>query len=197
VNAEEIRRLADEIVARPEFSQPEPSLIERARQEVLDLVGQILAEAFSGSAGSLLGWAVLILAVVAVIWFTTRLGRTVQVDRRVGVVVAGVHRRTPAEWRAEAEEHEARGEWKEALRARYRALLGDLVAEGVLDDVAGRTTGEYRAQLAADPRRSAPFAAATDLFERAWYAEGTTGPDENARFRALADEVLGAGVGAR
>ena len=192
MTAEEIRQLADEIVARPEFAQPEPSLIERARSWVEDLIGRILEAAFSGSAGSLVGWVVLLVAVAAIIWFATRMGRTVHVDRPVGVRVEGIHRRTPAEWRAEAEDHEAAGAWKLAIRCRYRALVGDLIAERLLEDVPGRTTGEYRRDLAVRaPDRSPAFDEATELFELAWYADRATGPDENRRFRALAATTTG------
>jgi hypothetical protein len=192
VNAEEVRQLADEILSRPEFAQPEPSLLERVRDWFEDLIGRILEAAFSGGAGSLVGWAVLLVAVAAIAWFATRLGRTVQVDRRVGVRVEQVHRRTPAAWRAEADELEAAGSWKLALRCRYRALIGDLIAAGLLEDVPGRTTGEYRRDLAVRaPDRSPAFDEATELFELAWYADRATGPDESRRFQDLAIGVTG------
>jgi hypothetical protein len=192
VNAEEIRQLADDILARPEFRQPEPSLIEQARDWVEKRIGDILDAAFSGSAGSLVGWVVLLVAVGLIIWSATRFSRTVQAGGRVGIQVEGIHRRSPGQWRAEAEAHEAAGAWKEALRCRYRALIGDLVAEGVLDDVAGRTTGEFRRDVTERaPDRSEAFSAATELFELAWYADRPTGADESARFQALAATVVG------
>ncbi|MET0491054.1 MAG: hypothetical protein ABW143_12550 [Acidimicrobiales bacterium] len=55
MNADDIRQLADDILARPEFRQPEPNLLERARDWVESLIGDILDAAFSGSAGSLVG----------------------------------------------------------------------------------------------------------------------------------------------
>jgi hypothetical protein len=192
VNAEEIRQLADDILARPEFHQPEPSLIEQARDWVEKRIGDILDAAFSGSAGSLVGWVVLLVAVGLIIWSATRFSRTVQAGGRVGIQVEGIHLRSPGQWRAEAEAHEAAGAWKEALRCRYRALIGDLVAEGVLDDVAGRTTGEFRRDVTERaPDRSEAFSAATELFELAWYADRPTGADESARFQALAATVVG------
>lgn len=192
MNAEDVRQLADDILARPEFRQPEPNLLERLRDWVVEQVGKILESAFSGSTGSIVGWAVLVGAVALLVWSITRFGRTVQVGSRVGIEVEGVHRRTPAQWRAEAEEHEAAGAWKEALRCRYRALIGDLVAEGILDDVAGRTTGEFRDDVTIRaPDRADAFAAATELFELAWYADRPTGPEENTRFRDLASTVAG------
>lgn len=192
MNAEEVRQLADEILARPEFAQPEPGLLERVRNWFEDLIGRILEAAFSGGAGSVVGWVVLVVAVTAIIWFATRFGRTVQVDRRVGVRVEEIHRRTPAEWRAEADALEADGAWKPALRCRYRALVGDLIAAGLLEDVPGRTTGEYRRDLAVRaPDRSSAFAEATEIFELAWYADRPTGPEQGRRFQDLALQVTG------
>jgi hypothetical protein len=193
MSPEDIRRAADEIVGRPEFQVPEPSLIERAQDWVSRQIGEILTAAANGGAGSLVGILVVLALVALVVWFAVRYGRTVQVDARVGgFTVEGVHRRSPGEWRAEAERFEAAGQWKEALRARYRALVGDLVAEGLLDDVAGRTTGELRADLAARaPERAADFGAASELFELAWYADRPTGPEESARFQALAAAAAG------
>ena len=192
MTADEVRQLADEILSRPEFAQPEPSLLERVRSWFEDLIGRILEAAFAGGAGSLIGWVVLLGAVVAIIWFASRWGRTVQVDRRVGVRVEEIHRRTPAEWRAEAEALEADGQWKLAMRCRYRALVGDLIAAGLLEDVPGRTTGEYRRDVAMRaPDRSSAFDEATELFELAWYADRATGPDENRRFQELALGVTG------
>jgi hypothetical protein len=191
VSPDEVRRLADEIVARPEFQQPEPSLLERIRDAFTRWVGELLNAATSGGASSVIGVIVLVALVALVVWLAIRVGRTVQVDGRLpGVTVEGVHRRSPAEWRAEAERQEAEGRWKEALRSRYRALVGDLVAEALLEDVAGRTTGELRADIERTaPDRADDFGAATELFELAWYADRPTGPDENVRFRALADRA--------
>ena len=106
-----------------------------------------------------------------------------------------VSRRGAAEWRADAESAERAGQWRLALRCRYRALVAELADKGLVEEVAGRTAGEYRAEMAgAAPGVAAPFAGATELFERAWYGDRPTGREEADRFRGLADEVL-AGVG--
>jgi hypothetical protein len=193
VSPEETRRLADEIVNRPEFHLPEPTVQERATQGVERYVGDLLRKVFEGGGGTIVGFVVLALLVGLVVWLVLRVGRTVQVDRRVpGITVDEVHLKAPTAWRREAERLEAEGRWKEGLRARYRALVGDLVAERLLEDVAGRTTGELRADLRASaPDRSSAFDAATELFELAWYADRPTGPDQSARFQALAAEAAG------
>lgn len=185
----EVRDRAEDIVARSEYDLPECSVLQRA----LDWAAERLDRLLGGTGGgALVGWLVLALAVAATVWFLTRVGRTVQPGRRVGVEVEDVLRSSPTEWRAEAEALEADGAWKAALRCRYRALVGDLVAEGVLEDVAGRTTGEFRQEVAERAGdRSADFATATELFDLAWYADRPTGPEENARFRAAAERVTG------
>ncbi len=193
VSPDETRQLADEILSRREFQEPEPSLIERIQTWLGDALERLFATVGGGGAGSVVSIVVLAALIGLLVWFFVRLGRTVQADTRIaGITLEGVHRRSPAEWRAEAEEHEAAGRWKEALRSRYRALVGDLVAEGLLDDIAGRTTGELRRDLAErDPGRREAFDQATLLFELAWYADRSTGPDENARFQALAATITG------
>jgi hypothetical protein len=80
--------------------------------------------------------------------------------------------RTPQQWRDEALEHERAGRYREALRCRYRALVGDLARRGVLDELPGRTTGEERAQLRElAPDVAAPFAHAASTFDEVWFGD--------------------------
>ena len=60
----------------------------------------------------------------------------------------------------------------------------------MVDEVPGRTAGEYRTLVrGATPQLDEPFAGATELFERAWYGDEDTGPEEAATFHHLADRV--------
>ena len=98
------------------------------------------------------------------------------------------------EGEAAARRHEAAGEWKEGLRCRFRGLVERLIARGAIPDVPGRTAGEFRIDLRETlPDAAADFAGAADLFERAWYGDLPTGPDEAARFEGLAERVLSGG----
>src|SRR3546814_15185458 len=91
-----------------------------------------------------------------------------------------------------ADELEAAGRWKEALRCRHRALVADLVRRGVIPDQAGRTAREYAADVALGlPHAAAPMTDATDLFEAAWSGDVPTGAEESAGFRAHAPLVTG------
>jgi hypothetical protein len=104
--------------------------------------------------------------------------------------------RTPREWRAEADALEAAGRWKEGLRCRYRALIAELVRRGAIPDQPGRTAGEYVSDVAGTLPAAAPaLAAATELFEAAWYGDLPTGAGEAERFRRFDAQVLAARVG--
>jgi hypothetical protein len=101
------------------------------------------------------------------------------------------HRRTPDDWRREAEEHRRAGRHRDALRCRYRALVGDLARRDVIDEIPGRTTGEERRQLSlVAPDRSESFHAAADLFDGAWYGHVEVGDRDLDTMIALESDVL-------
>ena len=194
MSADDVRRLADDILERSEFDEPEPNVAERIVTWIDDRIQDVLT--FLGQGGILTVLAIVVVIVGLVVLVRHLLGRGWRPRRRraggEGVEIDVVRRKTPAQWREEASELEQRGDWKLALRARYRALVGDLLAEGLVDDAAGRTTGELRAEVAVGaPERAAAFSEASDLFDLAWYADRPTGPDESARFQALAASITG------
>lgn len=187
---DEARRRAEEILARPEFV-PEPrSLIER----ILDELGELLAKIVGGIGGGseVVAWLV-VAALCGLVGFGLfRAIRALQTDPgdRGGVAVDG-RRRPAADWRAEAAAHEAAGRWREALRCTWRATVAELAARGLVEEVPGRTTGEYRAGVARSlPAGAKPFTEATHLFEDAWYAAVDVGPADAAKVRELGDQVL-------
>jgi hypothetical protein len=99
--------------------------------------------------------------------------------------------RTVGEWRADAEAAEAQGRWKDAIRARFRELVGRLVELGLVDPSPGRTTGELRADVDERlPEASAAFDRAALAFELPWYADVPCGPEVLGALLAAAAEVL-------
>lgn len=157
------------------------------------------AGAFGGGIGSLIAWLLIAAAVVAliavVVYVLRNRVRRERGDDERATATEIEHRRTAAAWRSDAERLEAEGEWKLALRARYRELVRTLTDRQQLPDVAGRTTGELRGDLASTtPDAAAPFDTGSTLFELAWYADAPTGPDERDRFADAAQRVLAAPV---
>jgi Domain of unknown function (DUF4129) len=99
----------------------------------------------------------------------------------------------PSGWRAEAERHRSAGEYRDAIRCRYRALVGDLARGGLIDEIPGRTTGEERVQLRSVlPEANPPFAAAADLFDGAWFGDVPVHEVDDDTFQALERDVLAA-----
>ena len=186
------RARADEILARPEFRKAQPNLLQRLATTVSRWVSALFQGLLVGGIGAAAAWLILIVAGLVVAAVAFRLTRDVRSDpTRALMELPVAERRTPIEWRRQAEAHEADGEWKEALRCRYRALVADLVARRAIRDLPGRTTGEYRAEVGANvPTGAGAFGGASELFERAWYGNRPTGAAENEQFRELADEVL-------
>lgn len=194
------RDAARQILARDEFKPPDENPIRKALDWVLERLGRLLDKLFGvfggGGGGSLIAWAILALAVAGIVMLVVRRvrrGPVVKLEARTVVIDRS---REPSDWRTEAEEHARHGRFRDALRCRYRALVGDLARRGLLDEIPGRTTGEERGQLRTTAPVAAPeFTDAIDLFDRAWYGDEPTGAGEDDRFRSLADAVMAKATG--
>lgn len=192
---EEVR----EVLAREEFRY-DPSWFDRLADWIAEQLGggEVTAGSgatFGGGIGAVLAWILILAAVAAVVAVVVYVVvRRVRAPERVegpDTEIEVEHRRSARAWASDADRLEAEGDWKGALRARYRHLVRTLVDRGQLPDVAGRTTGELREDLALTvPDAGAAFDTASTLFELAWYAHVETGPEQSARFRAAAEEVL-------
>lgn len=194
-----VRDLADKILAEPRYDRPPKSIPDRILEWFGEQIGKVLGSLVGSGAGTVVAWIVVLAAIGVVVYLIVRFGRVGSLPRpdtsRRGVMVE--LSRTPAEWRREAEALEQAGRWREALRCRYRALVGELVRHNVIPEQAGRTAGEYVVDVGRTrPAAAESFAAATALFEAAWYGGAATGPAESARLQALEADVLSVGVGA-
>ena len=186
----------DEILSRPEFRRPGKPLVQR----VLDAIGRRLGDLFEaltgGGSGTVVAWVIVIafaaVAAVMVARLIRSLGRDPAVASAVTATEADIGRPATA-WRAEADAHEAAQRWRDAIRCRYRALVVDLAGRGVVDEVPGRTSGEYRREVAASvPTAATDFSRASDIFDVAWYGAASADSDDAAGFRALEQRVLSA-----
>ena len=187
---DEVRRIADEVVADPVFDRPGPGLVARARQELGELVQDALDALLEGG-GSAGGWAVVVVLVAVVALLAVRFARGVQRDPGSVADAGDGAGRPVTDWSREAARLEAQGEWRAALRSRYRGMVAALAASGVVDDVPGRTAGEHRAQVARTaPQAAAEFDSATALFEGAWYGGRPVGATEAGHLAALAERVV-------
>jgi len=189
------REKAKEILRGSQFdSGSSKSVMQRIVDWILDQIRLPFSEAAGGN--NVVGFVILIAFLVALGYVVSRIRLRLPTfaqsdDAMIDVEVEAD--RAAETWRAEAEQAEAAGQWKMALRARYRWLLGELIERQLLVNVPGRTPGEYRGDLAQVlPDQAAAFTSATDLFELAWYGNEATGPEENQRFRTCAEQVVAA-----
>jgi hypothetical protein len=188
---QQVREVVREVLSRPEFRPPPRSLTERLIDWVLELIGRLLAALGGTGAGGIVGLILLALVLVGVGVLAARFSRGLTPSPEVAAAVPGGRRRSSAEWRAEAEAHERAGAWREAVRSRYRALVADLAARGLVEEVPGRTAGEYRREVGrALPKAAGDFAGATELFEAAWYGRSGPGAQDATHLRDLSDRIL-------
>ena len=118
-------------------------------------------------------------------------------DEEVGARVID-HETPPARWRRLAAEHRERGEYREAVRCEYRALVGDLARAGYVDEIPGRTSGEERDQVAEIAPRlgevgrsvTHAFDVAADTFDAAWFDDADVRSDDDERFLRAQQAVL-------
>lgn len=191
-----VRDKADEILRDSQFHTGSSKSV---MQRIVDWIADQITLPFTAASGgnTVVGFVILAAFLGLLVYVLSRLRFNLPKSAsEIDVLDVGVDAeedRAADVWRSEAEAAEAAGEWKDALRARYRWLLGELFERQVLTNVPGRTPGEYRNDARHALSEAAnDFASATDLFEAAWYGNETTGADENRRFRACAERVIAA-----
>ena len=191
--ADEARRIADDVLARREFAEAEPSLWDRFMQWLGDQLGRIFDAIGSGGRGTVVGViTVLVVAAIAVL-LIVRYTRTVRRDPGRDLAMDAWIGRSSREWMAEAAAHEAAQRWRDAVRCRYRGLLAEFAAAGLVEEIAGRTSGEYLAAVREDiPAAAEDFADVTRRFEAAWYGHEATAATDVDAFRVAARRVASA-----
>lgn len=194
----EAREAADRILERSEYQWRDgDSLIQRFVEWLAEQAGRLVSPlgVESGGVPTWVGWLLLgvLAAVVAFLVYRARGGwrRESAADDVPGRRVVVSPGDEGVDWAAEAARCEAEGRWREALRARYRLLVGGLAARGVIGDLVGRTAGELVAEVrSASPAAAPDFTRATTLFEEAWYGGAAVGRADLDRFSGFADATL-------
>jgi hypothetical protein len=201
-NPDDVRDAACRIVATSKVCNPPtaPSSVPRRPSDG----GRGGGSAGIGGLLSLLLWVMLIAVVVGIVvvvirYFGDRRPSSDDLgdddgdpddDALAGMVIID-RSREPLGWRDEAARHRSEGRFRDSIRCRYRALVGDLARRGLLDEIPGRTTGEERSQLRLSSPNAVPFfREAADLFDGAWYGHVAVGIADDDRFQQLDRDVL-------
>lgn len=189
VDPDEARRTAEEILARPEYREQQPSLLDRALDALTDLLGRTFAALAGGGAGSVIGLLVTGIVLALALWLLLRAlrsswaGPSGRADRAPvqGTSVLD----DPARWDAEADRLSGAGDHRGALRCRYRALVADLTRRGALAEPTARTPAEIRDELSGrQPELDPRLDSVTARFEAAWYGGRPVDAAAEAAFAA-------------
>lgn len=170
-----------DVLNRPGYAGLREGFFQRIRRQVQDWVFQRFADLFSGGVGSIVGYVLIaglvLLAVVLTVRFVggVRGGGTTAVD---GLIVDRTQSRT--EWLAEAARARAVGDLPEAIRCAFRALIAGYAVRGLVEEIPGRTVGEYRRAVAltGSSADQEAFGRAAVIFEETWYANHPADDDD-------------------
>lgn len=179
-SGEQVREAVTAVLSQDRFAESTPGLLEQMLGLASDWFSRLLA-VLSGTPVGRLGTAVAFAVVVAGLlagawWLARRMGGGARTSASPPVGVAG---RTAQEWAAAADAAASAGDLRESVRCRHRALVAAFVADGLLEEVPGRTAGGYLAAVRADvPAAAEPFARATRAFEDAWYGHRAVDPQD-------------------
>lgn len=194
--ADQIREAADDILSKPEYAEPTPSLLDRVVSWMTEQLGEALAAIFGGGGNYVIGLIVLTLAITGIgflLWRVMPRRRLTRSAPVLHVETSSTPRAGRSEWLAQAAAAEAEGNWPEAVRARYRALVAGLVDRAEVDDQPGATSGEYQRSFHGGPVRAPLFDRATERFEAVWYGGDDADVDDSATLRELDSAVLDGG----
>jgi hypothetical protein len=187
----DVRALARHILSEPQFAQNDRSWWTTFSGWIQSGLEHALDDLFAGGRATVTGWVIVVAALSVAAVVAVRFGRRVQRDPAMATGTPRPSARTGRDWLSAAAMHAAAGEWRDALRCRYAALVAGLGERGVLDEVPGRTTREYASQVASRlPAVAADFAGASALFEAAWYGNDTTGPTQDDLLEQLRRRVV-------
>ena len=189
------RSEAEEILDRPEFSDPEPGLVDRLLTWIGDRIGALFDGLTAGDVGSIVLLVVVAALLGLLLWVAAR-------RRRLRLPAEPTHTTERLEghgsapdverWRHAAAEARSRGEWAEAIRCEHRATAARLDQLALLRERPHRTTGELVGDLAGRPDVADAMGDLTSAFEEVWYGERPADQQLSDAMSHVADEVVDA-----
>ena len=199
MDPEAARRAADEILSRPEYVEPEPTIADRVLEWVGDLLGRAVGALTGSGAGGLVGTVVIVLLLAGAGWLLARSLRAGGARRRAAAVPGVVHGTEapddPAVWAAEAARAAAAGDHRQALRCRYQELLAHLVRDRVVPADPSRTPRELSRALGGErPDLAVDLDTLTERFEATWYGGAPVDEPSYERFAATAERTRAAAL---
>jgi len=183
-----------QILARSEFYRVHgPSSMDRLRNRILDWVFRLLSRLFGSSsaptAGRVLVWSLVAIAVFTVAYFVYRTMR--QNARQESFVPHGqpVSAKGWRLWMAEADAAAKNGAWREAVHLAYWAGISFLEERSAWRPDKARTPREYLRLLPAESAHRPALSALTRKLEVTWYGNDPAGPDTFSETVSLLEDL--------
>lgn len=196
VEPSQARRVVEDVLADPVYDPLQPSLLDRVIEAVLGPIIELLTNLGGTTPGGMIGYLLLAAILGLVVVASIRFLRGTRRDPAIASAERATIGRSHADWTAEAEEHESAGRWRDAVRCRYRAVIADLAWKGQVEEVPGRTAGEYLSDLRQSlPSAAEAFAELTVAFEVAWYGDRPVDAQDGALAKDAAQRTLRAASG--
>lgn len=197
-DADDLRNRAEEILSRPQFREPEPSLLDRFFRWLSEQLDRILSPIFDalglGGVGGGMAWLLLIIIAALVLYVLFRAAvnwRAGSVDdASVGFAVEASQVWSAERWRQAAAEHERAGRWDQAVRCHYRATMADLAAARKITDVPGATSGVWQQEASTNRVDPAALNELTDVFDGVWYGSAQAHASDVERARSYGGAVV-------
>jgi uncharacterized protein DUF4129 len=191
LSREAARRAASLELAKREYSDARPGLVERFVTWVFDAISNLADGAASVSPGGYAGLVLaLVVVVAAVVAVRAKVGPLARSGRTESALFLG-RPRSAAEHRTAAEAHARSGDWAEAVRERLRAVVRSLEERSLLEPRPGRTADEAASEAGlllpgcADGLREA-----ASLFDDIWYGGRPATEAAYAALRGLDERAL-------
>ena len=171
IDREDAREAARRELGKAIYQQRRAGWLESALNWIFERLARIFSTVSSVAPGGVPGLVLLLVILVAlVVVLGLRLGPLRRKDLLSDTRDQST--RSADFYRAEAAGFAAAGKWREALRARFRAVIRELEQRGVLDSRAGRTAGEIATEASvAMPSIAAAMRRAAYVFDEVWYGD--------------------------
>ena len=175
--ADDARKKLNAILSRKEFAGARgPSAIDRLIATVKKWIGRMLSKIFhkihiSGHASDYFAWAAIILAFLALAWWTVRYLRERSRQQTLDLRGAAKPPAGSREWAREAVAAAQRGAYRDAIHCAYWAGIARLEESGTLPPDRSRTPRESLRLLDSKRTQREPLANLTQRLEWTWYGD--------------------------
>ncbi|MFF4593193.1 DUF4129 domain-containing protein [Amycolatopsis sp. NPDC001319] len=148
IDRDPARLRAIQELSDPAYAAARPGLLQRVAQWLGEKFSELL-NSLSGVPGGPLGLLLIIgLLIVLIVVVRLRVGKVGRAAQAARQVFSG-RRRSAAEYRKAAEQAAAQGQFADAVRERFRAIVRGLEERALLDSRSGRTADEAAAEAGA------------------------------------------------